>query len=163
MISMYFMGMTALVAPRIREASGGWKRTSAPTFCSRSAMSPRVPLASPTRIMTMATSIATARTDTAVRVLRCITFAAGRLAMFEPDTLTARPSGRQGGGQPLAVVLYDRKVRHDRHLAAVPSQEDLHPRSPPAPRRVQVRLGADEPASPRPRPPHPHAALQPGL
>ena len=81
MMSMYFMGMTALVAPRISEASGGWKSTSAPTFWSRSAMSPRVPLARPTRIMTMATSMATASTDTAVRVLRCITLAAARLAM----------------------------------------------------------------------------------
>ena len=81
MMSMYFIGMTALVAPRMKEASGGWKSTSAPTFCSRSAMSPRVPLARPTRIMTMATSMATASTETAVRVLRCITLAAARLAM----------------------------------------------------------------------------------
>src|SRR5437870_4952069 len=81
MMSMYFRGITALVAPRISDASGGWKRTSAPTFCSRSAMSPRVPLAMPTSSITIATSTATASTDTAVRVLRCITLAAARLAM----------------------------------------------------------------------------------
>ncbi len=85
MISMYLTGMTALVAPRRKEASGGWNSTSAPTFSSRLAISPRVPLAMPTSTMTMATCMATASTETAVRVLRWVTFAAARLAIGAPD------------------------------------------------------------------------------
>src|SRR5437867_2878382 len=81
MRSAYLTGITALVAPRISDASGDWKSTSAPTFCRRSAMSPRVPLAMPTSSMTIATSTATASTETAVRVLRCITLAAARFAI----------------------------------------------------------------------------------
>jgi Na+-transporting NADH:ubiquinone oxidoreductase subunit NqrB len=38
----------------------------------------------------MATSMATARTETAVRVLRCITFAAARFAMGEQTIVSAR-------------------------------------------------------------------------
>ena len=96
------MGMTALVAPRMSDASGGWKSTSAPTFCSRSAMSPRVPLAMPTRSITIATSTATASTDTAVRVLRCITLAAARLAMKSVLTRTTDDiiGGFQGNWSP---------------------------------------------------------------
>ena len=92
MMSMYFIGITALVAPSRKEASGGWKSTSAPTFSSRSAMSPSVPLAMPTSSITIATCTATASTETAVRVLRCMTFAAARFAMRSEASSGQAPS-----------------------------------------------------------------------
>jgi hypothetical protein len=54
-------------------------------------MSPRVPLAMPTRSITIATSIATASTETAVRVLRCMTFAAARFAIGKWSDLRTWP------------------------------------------------------------------------
>src|SRR5712691_5571681 len=124
MRSTYCMGMTALVAPRISDASGGWKSTSAPTFCSRSAMSPSVPFAMPTRSITIATSTATASTDTAVRVLRCITLAAARLAIDLLERAGLETSDDIIGPDPQTLVSLGahrmkRRIRRAYRLARV--------------------------------------------
>src|SRR2546428_7842592 len=152
MRSTYGMGMTALVAPRISDASGGWNSTSAPTFCSRSAMSPSVPFAIPTRSITIATSTATASTDTAVRVLRCITLAAARLAM----NFLGR-AGRQGTDDIIARfqgIGGQGASRHEQvpHVGAA-AGEGGGPGGVGHPRR----------APSHPRPDRAHAPLQPGL